>query len=231
MERYIKHVNFTKIGADGQKVLCNSSVVIIGAGGLGSNFTNHFVRAGFKKVRIIDKDKVELSNLQRQWLYDEGDIGSYKAEAAAKKLAKVNSSIEIEAVISEFNQSNAKELIEDFDIVMDATDNFKTRHIIDEICFELKKPWVFTGILGAEAQTMVINPGVTKKLGEIIPKGSDLTNVEPNSASSVLAPAVSIISSMAFILAMKVILKQDYEPGTMLTFDTWNNKFRKIKIS
>jgi len=231
MERYIKHINFSQIGPLGQKILCDSSVVIIGAGGLGSNFANHFVRAGFKKVRIIDKDKVELSNLQRQWLYDEEDIGTYKAQAAVKKLSKVNSTIQIEAVVSEFNQANAKELVEGFDIVMDATDNFKTRHIIDEICFELKTPWVFTGILGAEAQTMAIVPGVTKKLGEIIPKDSDLKNVEPTPASSVLSPSVSIISSMAFILAIKVLLKQDYEPNTLVTFNTWNNKFKKISLS
>ncbi len=231
MERYIKHVNFSQIGKKGQKTICSSSVVIIGAGGLGSNFANHFVRAGFKKVRIIDKDKVEISNLQRQWLYDEEDVGTYKAEAAAQKLSKVNSTIEIEAVVSEFNASNAKELIEGFDIVMDATDNFKTRYIIDEICFELKTPWIFTGILDAKAQTMAIVPGVTKKFGEIIPKDSDLKNVEPNPSSGVLAPSVSIISSMAFLLAIKVLLNQDYDPNTLITFDTWNNKLRKISLS
>jgi adenylyltransferase/sulfurtransferase len=231
MERYIKHVNFSQIGKKGQKTICSSSVVIIGAGGLGSNFANHFVRAGFKKVRIIDKDKVEISNLQRQWLYDEENVGTYKAETAAQKLSKVNSTIEIEAVVSEFNASNAKELIEGFDIVMDATDNFKTRYIIDEICFELKTPWIFTGILDAKAQTMAIVPSVTKKFGEIIPKDSDLKNVEPNPSSGVLAPSVSIISSMAFLLAIKVLLNQDYEPNTLITFDTWNNKLRKISLS
>jgi adenylyltransferase/sulfurtransferase len=231
MERYIKHINFDGIGLDGQKVLCSSSVVIIGAGGLGSNFANHFVRAGFKRVRIIDKDKVELSNLQRQWTYDEDDIGSYKAESAVKKMSKVNSSIQIEAVVAEVNEINIKDLIKDFDIVMDATDNFKTRYIIDDICFELKKPWVFTGILGAEAQTMVINPGVTKRLRDLIPQNTGLKNVEPNSSSSVIAPSVSMISSMAFIQAIKFLLKQDYEPGTMLTFDTWNNRFRRVIFS
>jgi adenylyltransferase/sulfurtransferase len=228
MERYIKHINFEGIGLEGQKTLCSSSVVIIGAGGLGSNFANHFVRAGFKRVRIIDKDKVELSNLQRQWTYDEDDIGSYKAESALKKMSKVNSSIQIEAIVAEVNETNIKDLIKDFDIVMDATDNFKIRYIIDDICFELKKPWVFTGILGAEAQTMVINPGVTKRLRDLIPQNTDLKNVEPNPSSSVIAPSVSIISSMAFIQAIKFLLKQDYEPGTMLTFDTWNNRFRRV---
>lgn len=231
MERYIKHINFPGIGLDGQKTLCSSSVVIIGAGGLGTNFANHFVRAGFKRVRIIDKDKVELSNLQRQWIYDEDDIGSYKAESALKKMSKVNSSIQIEAIVAEVNETNIKDLIKDFDIVMDATDNFKIRYIIDDICFELKKPWVFTGILGAEAQTMVINPGVTKRLRDLIPQNTDLKNVEPNPTSSVIAPSVSIISSIAFIHAIKFLLKQDYEPGTMLTFDTWNNRFRRVTFS
>jgi molybdopterin-synthase adenylyltransferase len=231
MERYTKHINFAGIGAEGQQKLCSSSVVIIGAGGLGSNFANHFVRAGFKKVRIIDKDRVELSNLQRQWLYDEKDIGSYKADAAFKKLSVVNSDVEVDSIVSEFNESNAKDLIKDFDIVMDATDNFKTRYIIDDICFELKKPWVFTGILGAEAQTMLIEPGVTKRLRDVLPQSIDLKNVEPNILSSVVAPSVSIISSMAVILALKFLLKQDYEAGTMFTFDTWNNRFRKIKLS
>jgi len=231
MERYIKHINFDGIGIIGQETLSSSSVVIIGAGGLGSNFANHFVRAGFKRVRIIDKDKVELSNLQRQWLYDEEDIGCYKAKTAFTKLSKVNSDIEIDAIVAEVNESNIIELIKDFDIVMDATDNFKTRYIIDDACFELKKPWVFTGILGAEAQTMLINPGVTKRLRDLLPQNANLKNVEPNFSSSVIAPSVSIISSMAFIQAIKFLLKQDYEPGTMLTFDTWNNKFRRVDLS
>ncbi len=231
MERYTKHINFEGIGHKGQAILCSSSVVIVGAGGLGTNFANHFVRAGFKRVRIIDKDKVEIGNLQRQWLYDEDDIGSYKAQSAFHKLSKVNSSIQIEAVVSELNETNAMELLKDFDIVMDATDNFKTRYIIDDICFELKKPWVFTGILGAEAQTMLIDPRTTKRLREIIPQNNGLKDVEPSTASSVVAPSVSIISSMAFIQAVKFLLKRDYEPGVMLTFDTWRNKFRSVRIN
>jgi len=229
MERYIKHVNFSEIGQEGQKKLCSSSVVIIGAGGLGSNFANHFVRAGIGRVGIIDKDKVELSNLQRQWLYDEGDIGSYKADAALKKLSKVNSEIKIEVIVDEFNALNAKDIIKDFDIVMDATDNFKTRYIIDDICFELKKPWVFTGILGAETQTMLIVPGVTPRLRDVLPE-SNLSHAEPNTSSSVLAPSVSIISSIAALLALKFLLKKNYEPGILITFDTWNNKFKKLMM-
>ena len=231
MERYIKHVNFDHIGVEGQKILSASSVVIIGAGGLGSNFANHFVRAGFKKVRIIDKDKVELSNLQRQWLYDESDIGKYKAEASFEKLSRVNSEVDIEVVVDEFNEVNAERLINGFDMVMDATDNFKTRYLIDDVCTKLNKPWVFTGILGAEAQTMLMVPGVTRTLEQMLPSNADLKDVEPNKQSSVLAPSVSIISSMAFILSLRFLLDQNYEPGTMFIFDTWNNKFRKIKLS
>lgn len=230
MERYVKHINFKEIGLEGQKLLSSATVVIVGAGGLGSNFANLFVRSGFKKVRLIDKDKIELSNLQRQLMYDEGDIGLYKAEVLAKKLSKVNSKVNIESIVCEFNSINATELLKGFDIVIDATDNFKTRYIIDDVCFELRIPWVFTGILGAEAQTMVINPSFTKRLSDLIPKQSSFADIEPNSTSSVLAPSVSIIASMAFILAVKVILKQDYEPNTMLVFDTWNNIFKKVQL-
>ncbi|MFH1222792.1 MAG: HesA/MoeB/ThiF family protein [Pseudomonadota bacterium] len=230
MERYIKNINFSEIGVEGQKILCSSSVVIIGAGGLGSNFANHFVRAGFGRVRIIDKDKVELSNLQRQWLYDEEDIGKYKAQAAFSRLSKVNSEVKIEAVVSEFNNSNAEDLVRDFDIVMDATDNFKTRFLIDDICFKLRKPWVFTGILGAEAQTMLIIPGVTPTLKEFMDdigtNCTELQHVEPDVSSSVLSPSVSIISSIAVLTALKFLIKKDPQPGALITFDTWNNKLR-----
>lgn len=227
LQRYIKHINFKDIGEDGQRELLSSSVVIVGAGGLGSNFANHFVRAGIGRVRIIDKDKVELSNLQRQWLYDEEDIGRYKAEAAFSKLSKVNSDVNIDVVVAEFNGSNAEELVKDFDIVMDATDNFKTRYLIDDVCYKLKKPWVFTGILGSETQTMLIVPGVTPRLKEILPQ-EDMEHMEPDTASSVLAPSVSIISSIATLNAIKFLIGKSSEQGKLIIFDTWNYRFKTI---
>ena len=236
MERYIKHTNFAPIGVEGQKKFLNSSILIIGAGGLGTNFASHFTRAGIGRVLIVDKDKVELGNLQRQWLYDETDIGEYKAIAAIKKLRKINSEIKIDYLVDKVDGHNIDDLIYDFNIVVDATDNFSTRLIIDEACDKQGKPWVFTGILDAQGQTMAIIPGRTKKLKDIFfndhdVKNNDFYDVEPNVQSSVIAPSVSIMSSMAVILCFKILLN-NYEDiiNRLFIFDTWNNKLKTLNI-
>jgi len=230
MDRYIKHINFENIGISGQEKLLSSSIIIIGAGGLGASFANYFVRSGIGNIKIVDKDNVELSNLQRQCIYDETDLGKPKALCALEKLKKVNSQISIQAEVLEFNSQNAKELIKDYDLVIDATDNFSTRFIIDDICFELKKPWVFTGVLGAVAQTMLIDYPNTKRLSDIVPVNTATSKIEPLSSSSVLFPAVSAISAMASLLCIKYLIGKDYERNTMLVFDLWNNTFKKIKF-
>ena len=234
MERYTKHTNFAPIGVEGQKKFLNSSILIIGAGGLGTNFASHFTRAGIGRVLIVDKDKVELGNLQRQWLYDENDIGEYKAIAAVNRLRKINSEIKIDHLVSCVDAQNIDDLICGFDVIVDATDNFSTRLIIDEACDKHGKPWVFTGILGAQGQTMAIIPGKTKKLKDIFYNDSgvkDFSDIEPNAQSSVIAPSVSIMSSMAVILCFKIILN-NYEDivNRLFVFDTWENKFKILKI-
>lgn len=230
MDRYIKHTNFEAIGEAGQKKLLSSSVIIIGAGGLGSSFANYFVRSGIGRVKIVDRDKVELSNLQRQCIYDETDIGKPKALCALEKLKKVNSQIKIEAEAMEFGGANAKDLVEDFDLVIDATDNFSSRFIIDNVCTELKKPWIFTGVIGAVAQTMIINYPKTKRLSDIVPPQTNLSKIEPNASSSVLFPAVSSIAGVASLLGIKYLTEQDFHPNTMFVFDFWNNSLKQIKF-
>lgn len=236
MQRYTKHVNFSSIGVKGQEQLLSSKVLIIGVGGLGTNFASHFVRAGVGKVFIVDKDKVELTNLQRQWIYDENDIGEYKAKAACLKLRKINSEIKIDYSIMEINASNADEVINEFDLVVDATDNFKTRLMINDVCHKNKIPWIFTGILGAEGQTMLIVPGQTKNLRDVLNYNgklddADFNEIEPNIASSVLAPSVSIMASMAVILSFK-LLTGNYKDSLnkLFVFDTWQNKFKILDI-
>ncbi|MEI6092782.1 MAG: HesA/MoeB/ThiF family protein [bacterium] len=236
MERYTKHINFSSIGVEGQKKLIRARVLIIGAGGLGTNFASHFARAGVGEIFVIDKDKVELGNLQRQWLYDEQDIGEYKAKAAVVRLRKINSEIKIDYSIAEFNSDNAKQLTKGFDLVIDATDNFKTRLIINDVCKNHGIPWIFTGILGAEGQTMLIVPGLTKDLRDVLNYNGEFNSgnfneLEPNIKSSVLAPSVSIMSSMAVILSFKLLLGE-YEDSVnrLFVFDTWKNKLKTLNI-
>lgn len=242
MDRYIKHINFEPIGINGQQKFLNSKVLIIGAGGLGTNFANHFVRAGIGEILIVDRDKVELGNLQRQWLYDEEDIGQQKALAAVKKLRKVNSTIKINSIVDNVNANNVDDLIHGFDLIMDATDNFKTRFIIDDACFKQNKPWIFTGILGAQAQTMIVMPGITPRLKDVLGftsseselvSGSGLATFpnEPSAESSVLAPSVSMISSAAVLLAFKVLLNKHQDVlGNLFIFDTWENSVKKLPL-
>lgn len=236
MERYTKHVNFSYIGIKGQEKLLNSKVLIIGAGGLGTNFASHFVRAGIGEVFIVDKDKVETTNLQRQWIYDENDIGEYKAKAACLKLRKINSEIKIDYSIMELNVSNVNEVINGFDLVVDATDNFKTRLMINDFCHKNKIPWIFTGILDAEGQTMLIVPGQTKNLRDVLNYNgklddADFNEIEPSITSSVLAPSVSIIASMAVILSFKLLL-DNYKDSLnkLFVFDTWRNRFKILDV-
>jgi len=237
VERYRKHINFTPIGVNGQKRFLDSSILIIGAGGLGTNFASHFTRAGIGRILLVDKDKVELGNLQRQWLYDENDIGEYKAIAAVNRLRKINSEIKIDCLVDKVDKENIDDLIHDFDIIVDATDNFLTRLIIDKACYKQNKPWVFTGILGAHGQTMAIIPGKTKRLEDIFYNTNyeddkkDFSDIEPNAQSSVIAPSVSIMSSMAVILCFKVLLN-DHEDiiNRLFVFDTWNGKLKIFNI-
>jgi molybdopterin-synthase adenylyltransferase len=238
MERYIKHINFDAIGIEGQKKLLSSSVLIVGAGGLGTNFANHFVRAGIGKVSIIDNDKVELSNLQRQLFYDERDIGKFKAEVLAEKLGFVNSEIKINGIVDKLNKSNIDELLSGVDILVDATDNFETRFIIDEACRKHGVPWLFTGIIGANAQSILINPSgrsLEELLGIFGIKNSNKLKasglVEPDNLSYVLAPAVSMIASFASVLLLKFLLESDIAlVNKLFILDAWNGSFRSLKL-
>ena len=169
-------------------------------------------------------------------MYDEGDIGEYKAIAAVNRLRKINSEIKIDNLVDKVDERNINDLIHGFDVVIDATDNFSTRMTIDKACYEQNIPWVFTGILGAQGQTMAMIPGRTKRLkdmfhGDTDARKDDFSDIEPNPQSSVIAPAVSIMSSMAVMLCFKILLN-NYEDivNRLFVFDTWNNRFKVLNI-
>jgi len=142
-ERYSRQILFEGIGKKGQLNISRSFAVVVGAGAIGSAACEMLVRAGIGRIRIIDKDFVELSNLQRQSLFTEEDIGKEKAHAAAEKLAQINSGAHVEPVVQEFSPESAESLVFDADIVLDATDNMETRFLINDACAKLGKPWIF----------------------------------------------------------------------------------------
>ena len=156
-DRYARQINLPEMGVEGQKKLEASSIVVIGAGGLGSPALLYLAAAGVGNITIVDGDTVEASNLHRQILYNELDIGTKKAETAAKKLIGLNSEINVN-VISEFlNKENAKEIIQYHDILIDGSDNIATRYVLDEICNEIGMPWVHASIHRFEGQIACFN--------------------------------------------------------------------------
>src|SRR6478752_8712419 len=145
LERYSRQMRFAGIGEKGQRKLLDSRVTLCGCGALGTVLANHLVRAGVGFVRIVDRDFIETHNLQRQILFDEQDVADNlpKAEAAARKLRKINSTVTIEAVVTDLDHTNILELVSDADLILDGTDNFETRYLINDAAVKLGKPWIF----------------------------------------------------------------------------------------
>ncbi|MEM1542029.1 MAG: HesA/MoeB/ThiF family protein [Ignisphaera sp.] len=169
-ERYDRQIMI--FGLEGQKKLSNSSVAVVGAGGLGSPAILYLVAAGVGRMYVIDRDAVSISDLNRQILYTENDIGRKKADVVCERIMRLNSAIEVLCKDEEFNESNGREIVKDVDIVIDAVDNWETRYIINKLCVELKKPLVHAGIIGWYGQATTIIPGRTPCLSCIIPKPS-----------------------------------------------------------
>jgi len=149
-ERYSRQILFQRIGEERQEVLTNSSALVIGCGALGTVSSSYLTRAGIGHIRIIDRDFIEESNLQRQILFDENDISNNlpKAIAAERKLQKINTTIKIEGIVSDINYSNIDELTKDVDIIIDGTDNFETRFLINDFCVKNSVPWIYGACIG-----------------------------------------------------------------------------------
>src|SRR5258705_2748848 len=156
LERYSRQIRFPGIGEAGQRRLLDSHVTLCGCGALGTVLANALVRGGVGHLRLIDRDFIEMSNLQRQVLFDEHDVSENlpKAEAAARKLAAINSSVHVEPVVTDIDRTNILELVRDADLILDGTDNFEIRYLINDVAVKLGKPWVYGGRIGKHGQVM-----------------------------------------------------------------------------
>ncbi len=163
LRRYARQIAFEPLGPDGQRRLLGASAVIIGCGALGTVAANNLARAGVGKLRLVDRDIVEIENLGRQILYNEDDAsdGSPKAIIAAKRLRKINSSIDIEGVVEDVSASTIETMICGFDVVIDATDNMETRFVINDACIKHSIPWIYGGVLGSRGMVMTVLPEKT----------------------------------------------------------------------
>src|ERR671924_777800 len=208
LERYSRQMRFHGIGEDGQRKLLASHVTLCGCGALGTVLANALVRGGVGHVRIVDRDFIETSNLQRQVLFDEHDVAESlpKAEAAARKLGAVNSGVHVEPVVTDIDRTNILELARDADLILDGTDNFEVRYLINDVAVKLGKPWVYGGCIGSHGQTMTILPGETPCLRcvfEAAPAPGETGTCE---TAGVLAPVVNIVASFQATEALKILM-------------------------
>src|SRR5262245_56737054 len=234
LDRYSRQMRFGGIGEDGQKKLVKSRVTLCGCGALGTVIANVLVRAGVGHLRLIDRDFIETHNLQRQVLFDEHDVTENlpKAEAAARKLGAINSQVHVEPVVTDIDRTNIAELCEDADVILDGTDNFEIRYLINDFAVKFGKPWVYGGSIGSHGQTMTILPGKTPCLRcvfEAAPAPGEAATCE---TAGVLSPVVNIIASLQASEALKILTGQIDKVNRDLIFvDVWENVLKPFRIA
>ncbi len=234
MDRYSRQTLFAAIGPHGQRQLSEKAVVVVGCGALGTVASQLLVRAGVGAIRIVDRDVPDLSNLQRQVLFDEDDVaaGIPKAEVARQKLSRVNSEVEIEAAVADLTADNADLLLRGADVVVDGTDNFLTRLLVNDWAVENRTPWIYCGVISSQVHTMAILPGrggpcFRCYLGDLPPSGS----VETCETAGVIGPAVEIGASYAVIEAIKLLVgRREEVDKRLLILDVWERLERKVAV-
>ncbi|ASS74994.1 thiamine biosynthesis protein ThiF [Tumebacillus algifaecis] len=234
LTRYSRQILFAGIGEDGQRKLLNSRVAVVGMGALGTVLANHMVRAGVGFVRLIDRDFVEASNLQRQMLYTERHAadGLPKAIAAAEMLREVNSQVEIEPIVADLTWKNAEELLTDVDLVLDGSDNFQVRFLVNDVCVQHEIPWVYGGGVSANGMTVPILPGETPCLRCLFESAPAPGTTATCDTAGVLGPIIHIVASYQAVEAMKLLVgAQDKVRRTMLNIGIWDSSTSSIDIS
>ncbi len=230
-ERYKRNILLDGVGAAGQGKLLDSRVLIVGAGGLGSSAGYYLAAAGIGHIGLVDGDQVDLSNLQRQIMHTTADLGLPKIESARKKITALNPDVQVTGYGQWLDEQNFRELITLYDLVVDGTDNFAARYLINRACVELHKPFVFGGVLGYTGQAMTILPGQGPCLACIF---RDLPTREALSGDQlgVLGAVPGIIGAMESAEAIKVILGIG-EPllGRLLTYDALSMQFCTVDVS
>lgn len=234
LDRYSRQMRVPGIGKAGQEKILNSRVTLCGVGALGTVLANTLARAGVGHLRIVDRDFVEPSNLQRQVLFDESDVAGNlpKAEAAAIKLKQINSNINIEPVVADINRTNIEDLCKDADLILDGTDNFEVRYTINDIAIKLNKPWVYGGAVGTEGMSFTIIPGQTPCLRCVFEASPGPGDVGTCETAGVLAPIVSIIASFQAAEALKILAgKPEAINRELFMINVWDNTSRRVKIA
>ncbi len=233
LDRYRRQLRYAPLGEDGQRRLMRARVLVVGSGALGCVVADTLVRAGVGFVRLVDRDFVETDNLHRQILFDESDANAQlpKAVAAARRLARVNSTVEIDPIVADLNATNVHKLAADVELIVDGTDNFETRYLLNDYAVANEKPWIFGGCVGTEGQTLAIVPGETPCLSCILPEPPPATAQPTCETAGVLGPIVNVIASLQAMEALKLLSghREQLNPAMTLV-DLWGNQIRTIGV-
>ena len=232
LDRYSRQTLFAPIGKQGQERLQAASATIIGCGALGTVLANNLCRAGVGRLVVADRDYVETSNLQRQILFDEEDVTRHlpKAIAASEKLRKINSDVRVEALVEDINADGIESLVRESDIVLDATDNFETRYLLNDVCIKNHRPWIYSGVIASYGVTMNILPEDTPCLRCVFPE-MPLPGTTPTcDTAGVLNGIVGAITGIASTEALKILLASEKTSRAMVWMDVWENTFERIEL-
>ncbi|MFQ6106338.1 MAG: ThiF family adenylyltransferase [Thermoplasmata archaeon] len=230
MERYARQLVLPQVGEDGQRKMSDSRIAVVGIGALGSLSSILLARAGVGHLTVIDRDVVELDNLQRQVLFDERDIGEAKAIVARRKLKEINSTIAVESIPSDLMPKNVHEILGDVDVVVDGLDNMGTRFIVNDYCIKNRIPFVYGGAVATYGMTMTIIPGKTACFECLFPSLPPAGSVATCETEGILNTVPATISSVQAAEALRLVLDEDIG-GKLLTYDAWSQEFNQMDIS
>jgi len=220
------------MGEEGQRRLLGSSAVVVGCGAIGASTAQLLVRAGTGRVRVIDRDFVEPSNLQRQALFDENDAREAlpKAAAAEKKLRSLNGGIQIEGVVADLTAENARELLGGFDLILDGTDNFETRFLLNDFAVEAGRPWIYAAAVGSYGVTLAVRPGETACLACLVDQAAGGPALEETCDTvGVLGPVVSLVSALEAAEALKLLSGRSQAlHGRLVSVDVWSGRMQSV---
>lgn len=236
-EKYSRQVLFPGIGVEGQEKLLASSAVLIGCGALGTVLANLLARSGVGRLRIVDRDFVEASNLQRQTLFEESDARESlpKAVAAERRLRAVNSDVVVEGVVADLTAANAHHLLDGFPLIVDGTDNFETRLLINDAAVSLNIPWIYMAAVASYGATMSVIPGETACLACLLESDDSARSAgieETCDTAGIINAAAGVVASIAAAEALKFLAgRRDALNQRLISFDVWNGRWQSIRVA
>jgi molybdopterin-synthase adenylyltransferase len=232
-DRYSRQILFHGVGAEGQRRLAEARVAVVGCGATGSAVASLVARSGVGTIRIIDRDYVESSNLQRQTLFDEADARESlpKAVAAARRIAAFNSQIAVEPQVADLTPENVEALLEGVELILDGTDNFETRYLVNDFAVKRAVPWIYAAAVGSYGVTLNVLPGTTACLACVFPESPHGT-FETCETAGILNSAVNLVASIEATEALKLLVgATEKVRRTLLSFDVWTNERAEVQAA